>query len=350
MTMVAAAATAIPGLRPGTMPETAGHADRVVRAFAPDLRQNPRAALRDMRLTDPIRESLAKAAKSAGYSLVDDVANDDYASDGKIQSRRFSVLKSATDEIVLLQVPDWIATENVGALNDVRDALTNQSIRVVRIVAPGVDRPNLSLRRTMPQVWRKEADIDLAFVDWGYVKEVAEEKSKIADVFGTGGDASATAAPTTTVQTIKKVFISSTGKDLSEYREAAKAVCLDLSLYPLMMEHFEAMGAGATAGSLKKLKDATLYVGIFAHRYGYIEEGQNKSVTELEFDNAEGLERLCFLHDSDHPWPPSAIDQAHHKEMEAFRQRVEKQLIRKTFTTVDDFRAKLQAALLPHLK
>jgi hypothetical protein len=36
--------------------------------------------------------------------------------------------------------------------------------------------------------------------------------------------------------------------------------------------------------------------------------------------------------------------------MEAFRQRVEKQLIRKTFTTVDDFRAKLQAALLPHLK
>ena len=116
-----------------------------------------------------------------------------------------------------------------------------------------------------------------------------------------------------------------------------------------MMEYFEAMGVGATAGSLEKLKDAQLYVGIFAHRYGYVENGYEKSVTELEFENAEQLERLCFMLDPAHPWPQDAADPEHHKQMTAFQDRVEK-LIRAKFTTVDDFKVKLQQALLPHLK
>ena len=66
------------------------------------------------------------------------------------------------------------------------------------------------------------------------------------------------------------------------------------------MEQFEAMGVGATSGSLHKLDEAHVYVGIFANRgrHGYIEEGGcDRSVTELEFDYAEtrGLDRLCFL-------------------------------------------------------
>ena len=100
-----------------------------------------------------------------------------------------------------------------------------------------------------------------------------------------------------------KVFISSTGKDLTEYREAATAVCLELGLFPIAMEFFAAVGKGATAGSKSKLDDADVYVGIFAHRYGYIEDGYDKSVTEIEFDYAgeKRLDRLCFLLDPKHP-------------------------------------------------
>ena len=52
------------------------------------------------------------------------------------------------------------------------------------------------------------------------------------------------------------------------------------------MKYFPATGKGATEGSKRRLDEADLYVGIFAHRYGYIEEGYDKSVTEIEFDYA----------------------------------------------------------------
>ena len=79
------------------------------------------------------------------------------------------------------------------------------------------------------------------------------------------------------------------------------------------MEYFPAMAEGATEGSKKKLEHANLYVGIFAYRYGYIENGYDLSVTEIEFDYAgeRRLSRLCFLADPSFPWPPDAWDRKH---------------------------------------
>lgn len=149
----------------------------------------------------------------------------------------------------------------------------------------------------------------------------------------------------------KKVFIGSTGLDLKEYRQAAIEVCNELKLVPIAMEFFEAMGKGATGASKDKLNAADVYVGIFAHRYGYIEEGYNKSVTELEFDHAgkRSLNRLCFLVDPKYPWPPEAWDPEHHRQLEQFKQRIDK-LVRSQFTTVDNFKEQLLRALLPYKK
>lgn len=146
-----------------------------------------------------------------------------------------------------------------------------------------------------------------------------------------------------------KVFISSTGFDLKAYRQAAIEVCNELGLIPLAMEFFEAMAKGATAGSKSKLDQADVYVGIFAHRYGYIEEGYERSVTEVEFDYGEerGLERLCFVVDPNYPWPPAAIDHENHRRLEQLKQRVDK-LIRAQFTSVEDFKSLLLRALLPY--
>lgn len=143
------------------------------------------------------------------------------------------------------------------------------------------------------------------------------------------------------------VFISSTGKDLTAYRQAANDVCLRLGLLPIAMEFFAATGKGATEGSKSKLDEADVYVGIFAHRYGYIEDGYDKSVTEIEFDYAgeKKLKRLCFLLDPKHPWPPDAVDHENYPRLEKFKGRINK-LIRAEFTTVDNFSSKLMQALV----
>jgi hypothetical protein len=146
---------------------------------------------------------------------------------------------------------------------------------------------------------------------------------------------------------VQRVMISSTGRDLGAYRQAAIEVCNSLGLLPIAVEFFEAMGVGATDGSKRKLAAADVYVGIFAYRYGYVEPGHDRAVTEIEFDHAGelGLERLCFLADPRYPWPPEAID-PDRARIEALRKRVERELIRATFTTVDDFRAKLIQAFV----
>jgi tetratricopeptide (TPR) repeat protein len=145
---------------------------------------------------------------------------------------------------------------------------------------------------------------------------------------------------------MRSVFISSTSKDLEDYRQAAIDVCIRLKLFPIAMEHFPAMGVGATAGSKRKLDEADLYIGIFAHRYGYIEAGYDKSVTEIEFDYAgeRGLDRLCFLVDPKYPWPMDAVDHENYSRLEAFKKRINT-LIRAQFTDVNDFRARLMHAL-----
>src|SRR5262249_51653312 len=101
-----------------------------------------------------------------------------------------------------------------------------------------------------------------------------------------------------------------TGRDLAAYRDAAVRACNELGLVPVAMEFWEAMGVGATAGSLAKLATCQAFIGLIAQRYGYVEDGYAKSVTELEFDRAAdlGLPQLCFLIDPRFPWPPDQID------------------------------------------
>jgi hypothetical protein len=143
-------------------------------------------------------------------------------------------------------------------------------------------------------------------------------------------------------------FISSTSIDLADYRQAAIEVCNELQITPIAMEFFGAAGVGANAGSKSKLESADVFIGVFAHRYGYIEDGSEKSVTEIEFDYAgeRGIERLCFVVDPQHPWPTEAIDYQNHDKLEKFKVRIGK-LIRAKFTTVDDFKAKLYRSVVP---
>src|SRR5262245_2510931 len=144
-----------------------------------------------------------------------------------------------------------------------------------------------------------------------------------------------------------KAFISSTSQDLANYRKAAYDVCNRLEILPTGMEQFEAMGVGATAGSLRKLDEAQVYIGIFGSRYGYIETGYDRSVTELEYDHAgaRGVDQLCFLA-TDAAGLPASPENA--DKLAAFKARINT-LIRREFTTTGDLQYELYHSLLKWL-
>src|SRR5437868_1401098 len=96
---------------------------------------------------------------------------------------------------------------------------------------------------------------------------------------------------------IKKVMISSTARDLPEHRKEGLDACLRQGMFPSMMEHLPAIASEAIATSLKMVDEADIYLGIFAHRFGYVPNGYDISITEREFNRAieRGIPRLIFL-------------------------------------------------------
>src|SRR5262245_2929903 len=109
---------------------------------------------------------------------------------------------------------------------------------------------------------------------------------------------------------VKKVMISSTARDLPEHRKEAMDACLREGMFPSMMEHLPASDAEAIGASLAMVDEADIYVGIFAHRYGYVPAGHAISVTEMEYDRAveRGIPRLIFVMHGDHPIKASDVE------------------------------------------
>ena len=104
----------------------------------------------------------------------------------------------------------------------------------------------------------------------------------------------------------KTVMISSTARDLPEHRKEAMDACLRQGMFPEMMEHLPASDDGCDPASLEMVDRADIYLGIFAHRYGYVPKENNPrriSVTEMEYNRAveRKIPRLIFVMDKDHP-------------------------------------------------
>ena len=136
-----------------------------------------------------------------------------------------------------------------------------------------------------------------------------------------------------------KVFISSTSADLKEYREAAEEVTGEYKCVPLAMEHFKSQPQAPAKVCEKEVKECDIFVGIYAHRYGFVPEGQEKSITQQEYELAkkEGKACLCFIVKSNFPWDPELIETGKLKEIKTFLQIVKTENTVSFFTTVDDF-------------
>ena len=134
------------------------------------------------------------------------------------------------------------------------------------------------------------------------------------------------------------VFVSSTALDLPNHRLAVAMALERLGLQPARMETFGARPEDPTEACLKEIEGSDIFVGIYAHRYGYVPPGSTSSITESEFDYACNLRRptFCFFIDGEYPWPQEYMEQSRGKEkLIAFKARLEKLIVRDVFTTPD---------------
>lgn len=149
---------------------------------------------------------------------------------------------------------------------------------------------------------------------------------------------------------MKSVFISSTSYDLQPYRDVVKAVVERLDLRPIDMRNFGAQPGGAAGVSVREVQKADIFLGILAHRYGYIPEGAAKSITEQEYDEAVRLRlpRLMYLVDPDFPWNEALIEAGEQAQanLADFKRRVERQDVRSLFSTPEDLASQVTADLV----
>ena len=146
-----------------------------------------------------------------------------------------------------------------------------------------------------------------------------------------------------------KVFLSSTFRDLVEYRRIADDVLQREDGYIVIrMEDFGARDHDADDFCRQKVAEADVYVGILGPNYGSIHESSGKSYTEREFDMAVacGKPRLIFLTANDFAVPENMREpDALHELQRRFREKSVKAVVRDTFSSPSDLAYKLSTAV-----
>jgi hypothetical protein len=99
------------------------------------------------------------------------------------------------------------------------------------------------------------------------------------------------------------VMISSTLVDLPEHRKDVLQACLRQGMEPMCMERLPENDAEAVRLTLEMADRADVYLGVLAHRYGYVPQGQAVSLVEMEYNRAveRDIPCLMFLIDREHP-------------------------------------------------
>lgn len=110
---------------------------------------------------------------------------------------------------------------------------------------------------------------------------------------------------------MKRVFVSSTFADLALYRQQVRDAIRQLGAVDIAMEHFGARDNRPKDECIRLIaEESDVFVGLYAHRYGHIPDGDSISITEAEYAaaTAAGRTRFIYLLDENTPWLPSHID------------------------------------------
>jgi len=155
--------------------------------------------------------------------------------------------------------------------------------------------------------------------------------------------------------TMTSIYISSTYKDLARYREAVASVLRKMKKIVVSMEDYTASDERPLDKCLADVAQCDIYIGLFAHRYGFIPLNDNPnglSITELEYQHACAHKKPCliFLVDDAVPWPLPDADvftgEANRGEqIKALREQLSLDHNRSLFRSPEDLAASVSSAV-----
>jgi predicted HTH transcriptional regulator len=110
---------------------------------------------------------------------------------------------------------------------------------------------------------------------------------------------------------------------------------------PFVFENLPAMTALPSAVFLQEVERCDIYIGIFGEKYGY-EDAEGISPTEREYDYSTKLHktRLVFLKNV----------QIRDKKETSFIKKVEKELIRRAFSEIEELKTEVYSSLVRYLE
>jgi len=110
------------------------------------------------------------------------------------------------------------------------------------------------------------------------------------------------------------------------------------------MEQFGSKPGSPVDECLKVVQSCRLYVGVFGMRYGTVPDGHDRSMTHIEYDEAQkiGLPSLIYILNEDHPIPAKDVETG----SGAVKLQVLKELLKKRhtvsfFTTPEDLQTRI---------
>lgn len=141
-----------------------------------------------------------------------------------------------------------------------------------------------------------------------------------------------------------KNFLSSTYEDLIDHRRATREALERFDQQVVRMENFGARPMEPTEACLNEIANCDLFVGIYAHRYGYIPDRSSESITEREFRHARALNKpvFYFVVDPKHLWPPEMFEnEPGRTKLIALKNEIQSSFVIDTFTTPDNLAYKI---------
>jgi hypothetical protein len=145
------------------------------------------------------------------------------------------------------------------------------------------------------------------------------------------------------------VFVSSTYSDLVSYREVVQKVIRQSGGEAIGMEDFGARDERPLGECLRLIRErADIFLGIYAHRYGFIPDGMLDSISEYEYKEAIGkpIPVFAYIVDDDYPWTMRFVDTGKAAErLATFKSNLRKNHIVKTFKEPFELAASVAADL-----
>ncbi|KJZ38230.1 DUF4062 domain-containing protein [Pseudomonas fluorescens] len=136
------------------------------------------------------------------------------------------------------------------------------------------------------------------------------------------------------------IFVSSTFTDLQHHRKLVLDAIGSLEFASQAMEVFGALPGTPKDECLRLVRSADIYIGIFAMRYGFVDPLSSKSLTQLEYEEAQvvHLPSLIYIIDEDtHTVLPKFVDTgAEAEKLRVFKKILKNNHVVNFYSSPDD--------------